>query len=270
MIRLVRRSPSPILVSPTFINSKTTLYDAGVPLPLIIRHPRIKRAVSQNLISYVDILPTVLDYAGHSGIVDQSKKRLGRCLIPLLGNDSTLPDWNQVFVSHTFHEVTNYWPTRFIRNRRYKYHRNLAWRLDFPFAADLYGSLSWEDIRNIDSTKGDTLIGGRKLRDYFFRPPEELYDLENDPNEIHNLVKDPEHAAILENLRGKLEEWQLRTEDPWLYRDGVSVWFVRNHLKAGLNLPDRFDFDAERPGNKNEAGFPNDVSWGAEVDWKHS
>jgi N-sulfoglucosamine sulfohydrolase len=253
---------------PPFINSKTTLYDAGVRLPLIIKHPQIKTAVSPNMISYVDILPTILDYAGHSGTVDKTKKRLGRSLIPLLGNDSTLSGWNQVFGSHTFHEVTNYWPTRFIRDRRYKYHRNLAWRLDFPFAADLYGSLSWEDIRNID-TKGDTLIGGRKLRDYFFRPPEELYDLENDPNEVNNLVKDPKHAAVLADLRGKLEEWQLRTEDPWLYRDGVSVWFVRNHLKAGMKIPDRLDFDGDRPGNQDVRAFPSNISWGAEVDFKH-
>lgn len=256
---------------PPFLNSKTTLYDAGVRLPLIIRHPHITRAaVSPNLISYVDILPTVLDYAGHPGVLDQTNKRLGRSLLPLLGNDSPLPGWNQVFGSHTFHEVTNYWPTRFIRDRRYKYHRNLAWRLDFPFAADLYGSLSWEDIRNIDSSKGDALIGGRKLRDYFFRPPEELYDLENDPNEVRNLVKDPEHAAVLEQLRGKLEAWQLRTEDPWLYRDGVSVWFVRHHLKAGMHLPDRLDFDADYPGNREEKRFPGDVRWGAEVDFTHS
>lgn len=250
---------------PPFINSKTTLYDAGVRLPLIIRQPGIKPAVSPNMTSYVDILPTVLDYVGHSGVVDQTKKRLGRSLLSLLGNPTTLPDWNQVFGSHTFHEVTNYWPTRFVRDRRYKYHRNLAWRLDFPFAADLYGSLSWEDIRNIDSSEGDALIGGRKLRDYFFRPPEELYDLDNDPNEIQNLVKSPEHAQVLESLRDKLETWQRQTEDPWLYRDGVSVWFVKYHLPSGLKIPDRLDFDPERPGNREEKAVSADLRWGAEV-----
>ncbi|GAM33987.1 hypothetical protein TCE0_013f01282 [Talaromyces pinophilus] len=250
---------------PPFLNSKTTLYDAGVRLPLIIRHPSTGAAVSPNMISYVDILPTILDFVGHKGVIDENKKRLGRSLLSLLGNSSLLPGYDQVFGSHTFHEVTNYWPTRFIRDRRYKYHRNLAWRLDFPFAADLYGSLSWEDIRNMDSSKGDILIGGRKLRDYFFRPPEELYDLENDPNELNNLVKDLDYASVLDDLRGKLEEWQRRTEDPWLYRDGVSVWFVRYHLPAGLKIPDRLDFDPDQPGNKGERFFPANAPWGAEV-----
>ncbi|KAJ5740299.1 hypothetical protein N7493_000171 [Penicillium malachiteum] len=248
---------------PPFINSKTTLFDAGVRLPLVIRDPHVAPAVSNNMVSYVDILPTILDYVGHPGLVDSTQKRLGRTLLPSLGI-TDLPGYNEVFGSHTFHEVTNYWPTRFVRDRRYKYHRNLAWRLDFPFAADLYGSLSWEDIRNSSDT--EKRIGGRKLKDYFFRAPEELYDLENDPNEVHNLVKDPEHAEVLEKLRSRLEKWQRRTEDPWLYKDGVSVWFVRHHLNAGLRVPDRPDFDADRPGNQNGAAFVANAPWGADVD----
>ncbi|KAJ9490081.1 hypothetical protein VN97_g3177 [Penicillium thymicola] len=249
---------------PPFINSKTTLFDAGVRLPLIIKHPKIQPAVNSDMVSYVDILPTLLDYVGHPGVVDPAKKRLGNSLLPILGTNAKPSEWNQVFGSHTFHEVTNYWPTRFIRDRRYKYHRNLAWRLDFPFAADIYGSLSWEDIRN--SSDSEIMIGERKLRDYLFRAPEELYDLENDPNEVNNLVKDPEHAAVLEDLRTKLETWQRRTEDPWLYRDGVSTWFVRYHFPAGLKIPDRLDFDAEQPGNQNQKAFVGNVPWGADVD----
>ncbi|OQD64745.1 hypothetical protein PENPOL_c007G09032 [Penicillium polonicum] len=249
---------------PPFINSKTTLFDAGVRLPLIIKHPKLQPAVNSDMVSYVDILPTLLDYVGHPDVVDPAKKRLGKSLLPILGTDAKPSQWNQVFGSHTFHEVTNYWPTRFIRDRRYKYHRNLAWRLDFPFAADIYGSLSWEDIRN--SSDSEIMIGERKLKDYFFRAPEELYDLENDPNEVNNLVNDPEHAAVLEDLRAKLETWQRRTEDPWLYRDGVSTWFVRYHFPAGLKIPDRLDFDAEQPGNQNQKAFVRNVPWGADVD----
>ncbi|KAJ5657048.1 hypothetical protein N7507_008998 [Penicillium longicatenatum] len=248
---------------PPFINSKTTLFDAGVRLPLIIRHPGSSPAISTNMVSYVDILPTVLDFVNHPGAKDPAGKRLGRSLLPLLGTASRYPEFDHVFGSHTFHEVTNYWPTRFIRDRRYKYHRNLAWRLDFPFAADLYGSLSWEDIRN--STEKEIMIGGRRLKDYFFRAPEELYDLEIDPDEVENLVKDPEYAEVLENLRSRLDRWQRRTEDPWLYRDGVSLWFIRNHIKNGLRVPDRLDFDQNEPGNQQSEGFVKETRWGDDV-----
>jgi N-sulfoglucosamine sulfohydrolase len=226
---------------PPFINSKTTLYDAGVNLPLIIRHPGSTAHVTNpNLVSWVDILPTILDYVG-ADAGRGTPERLGGSLLPILAKEEALADWSRVYGSHTFHEITNYWPTRYVRNKRYKYHRNLAWRLDFPFAADIYGSLTWEDIRNSESKT----VGNRPLRDYFFRPPEELYDLEEDPLEVTNLAGDAAHAGVLEELRADLEGWQRRTEDVWLYRDGVSVLFVQHHLDAGMKMPDRVDFDID-------------------------
>jgi N-sulfoglucosamine sulfohydrolase len=253
---------------PPFINSKTTLYDAGVRLPLIIRHPKRASAASSAMVSYVDILPTILDFVGHPATHDPFKKRIGQSLLEIIGSSADESDTarDRVFGSHTFHEVTNYWPTRFIRDRRYKYHRNLAWRLDFPFASDIYGSLSWEDIRN--SNESEIKIGQRKLKDYFFRGPEELYDLVNDPLEVNNLAGDPQHGPLLAKLRSDLEEWQQRTEDPWLYRDGVSVWFNRYHFPSGLKIPDRLDFDPARPGNVDVKAFDGNLSWGEDVTLK--
>lgn len=248
---------------PPFMNSKTTLYDAGVQLPLIIKHPERQPAVSSAMVSYIDILPTILEFVDHPAKQDPTHKRIGRSLLLNLGSASDDDKFDRVFGSHTFHEVTNYWPTRFIRDRKYKYHRNLAWRLDFPFASDIYGSLSWEDVRN--SHDGEILVGKRKLKDYFFRGPEELYDLENDPLEVNNLAGHPDHQKLLERMRMTLEEWQRRTEDPWLYRDSVSVWFNRYHLLSGLKIPDRFDFDVDRPGNTYVKAFDGDVKWGTDV-----
>ena len=89
------------------------------------------------------------------------------------------------------------------------------------------------------------MVGPRKVKDYFFRPPEELYDLENDPQEIRNLAKDPSYRDVLLGLRKRLEDWQMDTADPWLYRDGVSVKFIKHHLDAGMKVPDRFDLDLD-------------------------
>src|SRR5678816_3721070 len=38
-------------------------------------------------------------------------------------------------------------------------------------------------------------------------PEEELYDLEKDPYELHNLAKDVTSQPLLERLRGTLEKW---------------------------------------------------------------
>ncbi|KAH8897467.1 alkaline phosphatase-like protein [Thozetella sp. PMI_491] len=240
---------------PPFVNSKTTLYDAGVNLPFIVRPPSSSDTssvgiVNPNLISYVDILPTILEYAGHPEENERRFPRVGRSFLSILTETQELASWDHVYGSHTFHEVTNYWPTRYLRDRQFKYHRNIAHRLDFPFAADLYGSLAWDDVRNqVETPKR---IGTRRLTDYFLRPPEELYDLEADPLEVNNLARDPQHAGRLQRMRQQLEDWQRRTEDPWLYRDGVSLKFVQHHLGEGLKIPDRFDFDPENTENQGE------------------
>ncbi|OQV03355.1 hypothetical protein CLAIMM_08407 [Cladophialophora immunda] len=155
---------------PPFINSKTTLYDAGTQLPFIVRAPGCSQPGTRNpnMISYIDILPTFLAWAGapleFRAPIELPKgqvytletrpppppRRLGRSFLHIIGCSDVLPEdqWqHKVYGSHTFHEIANYWPTRVVRNRRFKYHRNIAWQLDFPFASDLYASLTLEGVR---------------------------------------------------------------------------------------------------------------------------
>ncbi|PNP49992.1 hypothetical protein THARTR1_09323 [Trichoderma harzianum] len=235
---------------PPFLNSKTTLYDAGVRLPLIIRNPQGKPGLKNpNIISFIDLLPTFLDWAGHGSATSSasaSPPRLGRSILPIIDETSTHGDWTKVFGSHTFHEVTNYYPTRFMRTSRYKYHRNIAWKLDFPFSTDLYASLSWEGIRN---SQFPVKVGERSLEAYIRRPPEELYDMQQDQREVVNLADRPEYRELLLEFRKELEDWQRLTKDAWLVRDGVSLSEMQGHIDAGLKIPDRFDFDLAAPGN---------------------
>ncbi|KAK4624207.1 sulfoglucosamine sulfohydrolase [Fulvia fulva] len=143
--------------------------------------------------------------------------------------------------------MQNYWPTRILRTPRYKYHRNIAWRLDFPFAADLYASRAFEEIRNMPAP---VMVGTRTLKNYIFRPAEELYDLEQDPQEVRNLTGDEKYRELLLEMREKVTEWQKQTGDLWLYRDGQSVTGLSRYAKDGLEVPERLDFDVERPGTE--------------------
>jgi N-sulfoglucosamine sulfohydrolase len=226
---------------PPFLNSKSTLYDAGVRLPLIIRHPEgVSGIRNPNLVSFTDILPTFLDWAGNDTTQMTTPRRQGRSILQVLDKSSVQDGWGRVFGSHTFHEVTNYYPARFMRTARYKYHRNIAWKLDFPFSTDLYASLSWEGVRN---SSDPVMIGSRSLRAYINRPAEELYDLDEDPREVVNLALDPNYRGLLLDCRRQVEEWQRLTKDAWLFRDGVSLLEMQGHIDAGLKIPDRFDFD---------------------------
>ncbi|KAL1858884.1 hypothetical protein VTK73DRAFT_7742 [Phialemonium thermophilum] len=252
-----------------FVNSKTTLYDAGVRLPLIVRNPQDPASagvVNPNMVSFLDILPTCIEWAGYrdgdieiqSENTGKSPPRLGTPFLKILSASDILPEdqWKQhVFGSHTFHEIQNYWPTRFMRSRRYKYHRNIAWQLNFPFGTDLYGSLSWEGMRNRaaapadDADTPEVMLGRRRLATYLYRGPEELFDLEADPEEVDNLAGQPEYQGVLLEMRAQTEAWQLATGDVWLFRDGVSAITSQKHQSLGLRLPDRFDFDVKKPGN---------------------
>jgi N-sulfoglucosamine sulfohydrolase len=48
------------------------------------------------------------------------------------------------------------------------------------------------------------------------RVPEELYQIENDPDCLQNLIMNPEHKIALQQLQQKLEERMVETNDPLL------------------------------------------------------
>jgi N-sulfoglucosamine sulfohydrolase len=195
-----------------FPGAKTTLYDAGVHLPLIVRDPTQKsRGVVVNaMASWTDIAPTILDWTG----VKRPPAMLGKSLLPILAQEDA-KDRDTVFGSHQFHEITMYYPMRMIRTRTHKLIRNLANPLPFPFASDIYNSPSWQGVLS----RNDTMLGKRTRDAFEHRPKEELFDLSKDANELHNVADDPAYAGTLKDLRATLKEWQTATKDPWLVKE---------------------------------------------------
>jgi len=196
-----------------FPGAKTNLYDPGIHLPMIISHPALsKRGIVNNaMVSYIDLVPTILDWTGAPP--PPGYKLPGRSILPILQEDNP-PGWDTIFASHTFHEITMYYPMRVIRTRKYKYILNLAHKLDFPFASDLYESATWQGILK----RGATKMGVREVKAYIHRPREELYDLEEDPHEIVNVAGDPRYREVRLELRQRLRQWQEQTNDPWIVK----------------------------------------------------
>jgi len=193
-----------------FAGAKTGLYDAGVRLPLLVRSPGRKGGGRLNhaMVNWADLAPTILEWTGAPA--PAGYKLPGRSFLPILEQENA-PGWDQVFLSHTFHEITMYYPMRGVRTRRYKFIRNLVPDIEFPHASDLFESPTWQGIMR----RGDTMMGIRTVAGYLRRTPEELYDLEVDPHEVRNLARDPEHQKIVEDLRGRVEQFRIRTNDPW-------------------------------------------------------
>ena len=196
---------------PAFPGAKTTLYDPGIHLPMIVRSPTVRTGdrVNEAMVSWVDIVPTILQWTGAKTPYPLS----GRSFLNVL--DQKQPaGWDIIHASHTFHEITMYYPMRVIRTREYKYILNLAHELDYPFASDLYASPTWQEVLKTKAT----MYGQRQVEAYIHRPREELYHLPTDPDEANNLAANPKHAAALKDLRARLKKWQQETKDPWMVK----------------------------------------------------
>ncbi|MBK1825953.1 sulfatase family protein [Haloferula rosea] len=219
-----------------FPGAKTTVYEAGLHVPFVVRAPGNKNpgTICDAMISHIDITPSLLDAAGGLDADKSAPKQLlptpkvgkgenagpkmthyhGRSWLPLLGTAES-EGWDEVGSSHTFHEIQMYYPMRAIRDRRYKLIWNIAAPLPYPFASDLWAASTWQ----AQYQKGpDAKYGKRSVQSYIQRPSFELYDLENDPAESTNLADSPEHAEQLEMMKKRLKAMQKRTKDPWILK----------------------------------------------------
>ena len=95
-----------------------------------------------------------------------------------------------------------YYPMRVVHKRKYKLIFNPAWRLEYPFASDLWASSTWQSVYRAEQE----YYGPRKMKDYLFHPEFELFDLESDPGEAHNLAYDGEYQQILEELKQEMKD----------------------------------------------------------------
>lgn len=219
-----------------FPGAKTTVYEAGLQVPFVVRMPGTTGGVVNDaLISHTDITPTLLDVAGGYDAAKHAPLKLvpvgkgghgenagpkfdhyhGRSWLGLLGKEH-VEGWDELMASHTFHEIQMYYPMRAIRDRQYKLIWNIAAPLPFPFAADLWAASTWQ----AQFKKGmDAPYGLRTVGSYIHRPAFELFDLKADPAEVKNLAADPAFAAKLAEMKERLKAEQKRTGDSW-----ISKW----------------------------------------------
>ena len=217
-----------------FAGGKTTVYEGGLRVPFIVRNPYQKERGNTNnaMLSFVDITPTLLDFAGgYDAETQAAKPELatmaagrrtkkgpykfhGRSFMPILAEKNP-EGWDQIGASHTFHEIQMYYPMRVVRDRKYKLIWNIAHRQPYPFASDLWAASTWQ----AQYQQGpDAKYGNRTVDSYIHRAAFELYDISSDPAETRNLADDPKFATTLAKYKDKLKAMQKRTGDPWIMK----------------------------------------------------
>lgn len=178
-------------------------YDAGIRIPLIVRWPgHIEpHTVSEQLVSLVDLGPTVLSLAG----VDVPCHMQGQ---PFLGERAQARTY--IYATRDRYDQS-YDMIRAVRDKRYKYIRNYYPELPY---------MIWISYNNKHPMQQELwrLYAEGKLEDaqkvmFKKRPIEELYDTESDPFELHNLAKDANYREKLQELRNALDEWRNRVGD---------------------------------------------------------
>jgi len=196
-----------------FLRGKRTSYEGGVRVPMIVQWPdRIPTAQVRNeLVSTVDLMPTLLAAAGAKPVADLP----GRSMMSLLQNQKT--DWRRYLFTeyHTHAAKENFYPQRTVRDGRFKLIENLLPdEINPGYDFTVRKKLADSDVESaIESADPEIRDAYRRMQ----KPPRfELYDLETDPYEFRNLADEPAHAEKLAELQKQLAAWRKQTRDPLL------------------------------------------------------
>ncbi|MGE9291187.1 MAG: sulfatase family protein, partial [Puniceicoccales bacterium] len=180
------------------LREKRWCYDAGLHLSLIVRGPGITTpgSVSDELVSWVDIAPTILSLAG----VPIPGDYQGQIF---LGPQKASPRTHAFAGRDRLDEAFDY--CRSVRSKDYHYIRNRFPEL--PYAQRMWYLEIMETTREARRlAENGSLAGSEALFMQPTKPAEELYDVEVDPEMIHNLADDPSLATIKADLSEALDE----------------------------------------------------------------
>lgn len=206
-----------------FSRGKCTNYEGGLRVPMIISwagHIGASQTYSP-LTSLIDLFPTILDAAeiklpvqvpGISLLpyITQQKKKWERKYVYAAAEGST-PSW--------------YFPKRSVRDERYKLIINLLAGTENPIykayethKGHFAGGATQEEINAAG-------IDFKRAYATWKNPPlYELYDLKNDPYELHNLAGNKLYSNEFTRLKNVLALWRRQTNDPFLDKRKMQLY----------------------------------------------
>ena len=208
--------------------AKTQLYHHSTRTPLMVRIPGVTgngKVEKRHMVSVVDLLPTVMDALQ----VNQPPRLDGRSFYPVLKGEK---QEKRNFVIKEYHENAGRSrdPMRAIQSKKYLYLFNPWSNGERVFATATNGTRTCK--RMVDLARTDKQIAAR-LDIYRHRVPAELYQVDQDPDCLVNLIDSPEHQKALGQLQGNLKQWMVRSKDPILecFRKREDAEFVEAYIQ---------------------------------------
>ena len=178
-----------------WLGEKELYHEAANRIPLIIYNPderwdRTRDTVCDSFVEAIDILPTILDTLN----VQVTDERLeGHSLLPLL-EGTTPEDW---------------------RDR-------VHWEFDYSFRG-----ITREDLGRQPHQCSTFVIRTDRWKYVHVEGfPPILFDLETDPNEFHDLGRDPAYKPVCDEFLAELLQWKIARKT----RTTASADFVRSFL----------------------------------------
>lgn len=183
---------------------KQFLYDEGLHVPFVVRGPGIKAGtLRKDLVEHIDMAATSLALAG----IPIPARMQGRNLFAADYTPRSAAFAARDRCDETIDHI------RSVRTEKFKYIRNYlnerpllqpcVYKDDKAILQRIHELHAEHALNELQ----ETLLFAPK------RAPEELYDLDADPRELHNLADDPRFISTLEDLRKRLKDWEIATND---------------------------------------------------------
>lgn len=192
--------------------SKRWPYDSGLRVPLIVSippkwknlaSPDYKRGgASDRLVGFIDLAPTLLSLVG----IEPPEYMQGHAFLGKYCQPG--PKYAFGFrgrMDERYDMVRTVGDGRYIYLKHYMPHRIYGQYINYMFQTPT--TQVWKDLYDAGKLKPP--------KTYFWetKPAEELYDLKNDPDEVHNLADSLEHQEVLARMRKAHKDWVFRIRD---------------------------------------------------------
>ncbi len=189
-----------------FPRAKSRLYDSGIKTPWVVHFPKLIKAgaITKSLVSSIDLSATCLELAG----VEVPETVQGRSFVPIL-KDPAATVREVVFAEQNWHVYRNH--CRLVRRGDYAYIRN-----NFPNQINICAEsdLTYPAGREIWKAHAEGKTTEKHWQTFAEPcPPEELYNVREDPHQLTNLANDEGHSDQLATARKTLERWTEETGD---------------------------------------------------------
>lgn len=187
-------------------------YNSGLRVPLIVYIPPKFRhlappdyqpgGASDRLVNFMDLAPTVLSLAG----IRPPAWMQGRAFLgPYAADPPAFTFGFRGRMDERYDLVRTVSDGRFVYLRQYMPHKIYGQHVAYMFQTPT--TQVWKRLHD------EGRLTPEQDRFWQTKPPEELYDLSRDPDEVHNLAGKPEYRQVLERFRQVHREQVLASRD---------------------------------------------------------